>query len=85
MNDETYHLVVQIEEATATAQRRAEERAVARIEVPLGSDLGSITVGGYGQLLSVDLDPKTIRYTSEERLAEVLKSAINEAEGNARG
>ncbi|MEU4803085.1 YbaB/EbfC family nucleoid-associated protein [Actinosynnema sp. NPDC023587] len=85
MNDETRRLVAEIEEATAAAGQRAAARAAARIRIPLESALGSITVSGHGELLSVDLDPANLRYTNESRVASAVRTAIRQADGGRRG
>lgn len=82
MSEEIRALVAEIEEATAAAQQRAEARAHEQVKVALAHDLGSITLNGYGDLVSVDLDRDAIRFTSEARVAQAVKDAIR---GGQRG
>lgn len=81
---EIRHLVAAIEEATAAAAARAEARASGTISEQIGSDLGCVTVSGTGDLRAIDLDPGSLRYTTEQALASAIVSAIHRAEKRAR-
>ncbi|APU22100.1 YbaB/EbfC family nucleoid-associated protein [Actinoalloteichus sp. GBA129-24] len=78
-------LVAEIEAATAAAQARAVERQNATYSEPIGSELGTVTVGGQGELRAVDLDTRSLRYTNESALADAVKTAVQRAERRARG
>jgi hypothetical protein len=82
VSEEIRALVAEIEEATAEAQRRAQARSHEQVKVSLAHDLGSVTLNGYGDLVSVDLDAVAIRFVSEVRVAQAVKDAIR---GGQRG
>jgi len=65
--------------------RQAEERAASlTIDHPVGGDLGTVRVGGSGELLDVHLEANRIRYTTAAALGEQLLRAIKDAEHEVR-
>jgi DNA-binding protein YbaB len=65
--------------------RLAEERASSlTVDHPVAGDLGTVWVGGSGELLDVRLDAAKIRYTTAEALGQQLLRAISEAEDVVR-
>ncbi|AOS64193.1 YbaB/EbfC family nucleoid-associated protein [Actinoalloteichus hymeniacidonis] len=83
-HDRIRALVAEIEAATEAARVRAEERAAATYTEAIGSGLGTLTVNGQGELSTVDLDVRALRYTNETALADAVKTAIQRAERRAR-
>jgi DNA-binding protein YbaB len=61
--------------------RRAEEAAAAlEVAHPVAGDLGTVWVGGSGQLLDIELDARKLRYTNAAALGPQLLGAIRAAE-----
>ena len=60
---------------------RAQEAAAAlETAHPVGSDLGTVRVGGAGKLLGIELDARKLRYTNAAVLASQLLRAVRQAE-----
>jgi hypothetical protein len=65
--------------------RLAGERAVAlTVARPVAGDLGTVRVGGSGQLLDIELDVRRLRRTDAAALGPRLLRAIRDAEDEAR-
>lgn len=79
---EIRELVARIDAETAAGLRRARERRGMTIREPLEFDLGEIVVSGTGELVAVELNPRTLERTGARPLARALVAAVNR--GRAR-
>ena len=75
--------VAEVERNTARARERAHAWTTARLTEPINGDLGQVVVSGYGDLLGVELNPDTLRFTNEQRLGPAILDAITRAERRA--
>lgn len=65
--------------------RLAGERATAMaVDHPVAGDLGTVRVGGSGQLLDIELHVSRLRFTTPATLGPQLLRAITDAEEEVR-
>ncbi|MGH4019843.1 MAG: hypothetical protein ACRDT0_11515 [Pseudonocardiaceae bacterium] len=81
--DEIYHRVAEIERRTAEVRERVQARRRARIDEPLGSDLGTVSVSGHGELLAIKLNRDSLRFTNARALGDEIVRAVHRAERKA--
>lgn len=51
---------------------------------PLRNELGTVTLDGRAELLSIDLEPRRLRTTRPDALASAVVAAVQEAEATVR-
>ncbi|WP_329072401.1 hypothetical protein [Amycolatopsis sp. NBC_01480] len=83
-NDQLYAYVQEIEADLRRTKATVREAIQARLTVPIGGALGTVTVTGAGALVSVDLSPKAPWMVGAGKLAAEVTRAIQEAEQRAR-
>ncbi|MBN6034027.1 YbaB/EbfC family nucleoid-associated protein [Amycolatopsis sp. 195334CR] len=78
--DELYALVAEMD-AGIVAMKKAQETALATpVTQPISGEVGTVTVSGAGELLSVDLDRNRLVGATGGSLARSVVSAVRAAE-----
>lgn len=83
MYDRLYALAKEIDANVAQVKKVAGGTARQQTKLPIPGGLGSVTVTGGGQLVSVDLDRRALGATNGTALGRQLVQAIREAESRA--
>lgn len=81
--DRLYSLAQEIDENVNRISAAADNAREQRTRLPIPSGLGTVTVKGTGQLVSVDLDQHELRTTNVSTLGRSVMQAIRQAEATA--
>ncbi|MGP4015713.1 YbaB/EbfC family nucleoid-associated protein [Saccharopolyspora sp. 5N708] len=81
--DQLHALAKEIDANVAQVQKVAGDTARQQTRLPIPGGLGSVTVTGGGQLVSVDLDRRGLGATNGAALGRQVVQAIREAESRA--
>ncbi|MGH3937026.1 MAG: hypothetical protein ACRDTG_00085 [Pseudonocardiaceae bacterium] len=81
--DEIYQLVREIEAATAQAEVQAAALGSKRFVADIRPELGTVSVNGFGALVSIELNRRNLPVTTEQVLGRAIVDAINSAEAQA--
>ncbi|TDD41645.1 hypothetical protein [Saccharopolyspora elongata] len=71
---EIENLLVEIQQRTDAAKAASRFLATETVTEPIGGDLGTVVVSGYGELLDITLVHDKLRYTTENALGEQLRA-----------
>jgi DNA-binding protein YbaB len=81
--DELYHLVREIDAATAAVAAAARDAEQKPLEWRLPGELGTVTVSGGGELTAVTLDTAEMHQYSAAALSRALLQGVQAAEHHA--
>jgi DNA-binding protein YbaB len=73
-----------MEDSFQRMEQAAEAASALTVAQPVAGDLGTVHMGGSGQLLDIELDRNKLHYTNAASLGPQLLRAIKEAEGEVR-
>lgn len=76
--------IQEAEDKYAAALKRTERMRAVVIRQPIDGQLGTVSVNIKGDLLSVDLTPENLQSVPEQRLADLVKNAVEAAEQAAK-
>jgi DNA-binding protein YbaB len=83
MYDRLHALAKEIDANVARVKQVAGDTARQQTRLPIPGGLGSVTVTGGGQFVSVDLDRRALGVTNGTALGRQIVQAIREAESRA--
>lgn len=81
--DQLHALAREIDNSIRQADAVSAQTVQERFDQPIPGGLGTVSVSGSGQLLSVAIDPRAVRYANGVSLGRSVVQAIRAAEAKA--
>ena len=82
-DDGLYALVRELDEGLRKMMTAGQQEANTPREYRIPGDLGTVTVTGAGQLASISLDPRMLRYVNGQALGAAMTQTVRHAEHDA--